>query len=250
MAVTAFLRFKWFWGVDTELGPDNVYTEAQQTHLGVSAAAGDGVGARRAQLVMTRTPPGTFAEDVMVMHFDFLNFTGGAPDDTWITADFTTLETAIGVWFNAIKTFIGGGVTLTQIRWYRFGSGVSPPNPPVRVTAMTNTSSGTGQLLPPQCASAISFHVGPRRSWGRTYLPPTTSTQLTTGGILATGYVDGIVTATQTLVTTGATNDFQLVVYSATHGALYQVEQVAMDNVVDIIRRRRWEHPTYRKALP
>jgi hypothetical protein len=97
---------------------------------------------------------------------------------------------------------------------------------------------------------SISFHVGPRRSWGRTYLPHLGAGDLqTTGGLLSTTAVDAIANATNTLVTSAAAADFYLVVSTAARGLL-TVEQIAVDNIYDIIRRRRWEHPTYRKALP
>jgi hypothetical protein len=250
MSVVAYTRFKFLWGaVDLDTG-DAVYTPAQKATLGPSAASGSGVGARRAQLVFTRTPPGTFAEDVAVMHFDFLNLTSGVPDDTWTTGDFTALETAIFAWWTSTKPLVGGTTTFKEIRWYRFGSGVVPPNPPVRITP--NGIAGTGSLpmLPPQCSCSLSLHVAPRRSWGRTYIPGLVIGDITTPGTLSAANVDIAANAVHTLVTAAASSDMHLVVYSKHLNALLNVESIAVDNIVDIIRRRRWEHPTYRKQLP
>jgi hypothetical protein len=250
MALTAYTRFSFFWGAVELDVDDNIYTAAQKDRLGESAAAGTGIGARRAQLVFTRTPPGTFGEDVAVMHFDFLNLTAGAADDTWTTGDFTTLESAITTWWTAVKPSVSNVNTLTQIRWYRFGTGVAPPNPPVRITSVNVVATGGGTPCPPQCSTAIALHTGPRRNWGRTYLPMPPSSILSTGGTLNTTNVDTIAAATNTMVGSAATNDFYLVVFSKAKAALLTVESIAVDNVVDIIRRRRWEHPTYRKQLP
>ena len=40
----------------------------------------------------TRTPPTGVVQDAAMCTFHFLNITAGAPDATWITADYTTLE--------------------------------------------------------------------------------------------------------------------------------------------------------------
>jgi hypothetical protein len=250
MAVTAFTRFRFLWGALEAASGDNVYTSAQRATLGESAAVSGGIGGRRVQLVFTRTPPGSFAEDVAVMHLDFLNMTAGAPDDTWTTSDFTTLEGIIGTWWTALKPRVVSSCVLKELRWYRVGAGVVPPNPPVRITPIGTAGTGGTQPMPPQVSCSISFHVGPRRSWGRTYLPHLTAGELaTTGGLLNNTAVDGIANATNTMVTSAAAADFVLVVYAAARGLL-AVEQIAVDNIYDIIRRRRWEHPTYRKALP
>ena len=250
MALTAYTRFRFLWGaVDIETD-DSIYTAAQKASLGESAAPGTGIGARRAQLVFTRTPPGTFAEDVAVMHFDFLNLTSGDPDDTWTTSDYTTLETALTAWWTSIKSLVHTSCNFSQIRWYRFGSGVVPPNPPQRLTTGPGAGTGATAMLPPQVSTSIAFHTGPRKNWGRTYLPAPCQSSLATGGVLATSSVDTLAAAANTLVTTAASNDFYLVVYSKSLDSLLTVESIAVDNVFDIIRRRRWEHPTYRKQLP
>src|SRR4051794_20634981 len=103
MALAAFTRFKFLWGALEAESGDPVYTTSQTKTLGASAVGGDGIGARRAQLVFTRTPPGTGSEDVAVMHFDFLNMTSGEPDDTWTAADYTTLQADIAAWWTGIK---------------------------------------------------------------------------------------------------------------------------------------------------
>src|SRR5262245_37033127 len=163
VSVVAYTRFKFFWGlVEHETG-SNPYTSAQKASLGASAVAPSGIGVRRAQLVFTRTPPGAFAEDVAVMHFDFLNITSGSADDTWTTGDYTTLETNITAFWTAVKSFCTTEITLKEIRWYRIGSGVVPPNPPQRITAIGAPGLSSGAPLPPQCACSISFHVAPRR---------------------------------------------------------------------------------------
>lgn len=203
------------------------------------------------QIVFTRTAPGTYAEDVAVMHFDFLNMTAGAPDDTWTAGDYTAIEGHLTTWWNTLKTAVGTYTTLKELRWYRLGAGVTPPNPPTKVTPIGTAGSNGSPENAPQLACSISLHTGPRRNWGRTYLPGlTTFNVAATGGLVKTTQVDIIANATHTLLTAAAAADFYMVVYSKTRQELLGVEQIAVDNIWDIIRRRRWEHPTYKKTLP
>jgi hypothetical protein len=250
MATPVYERVRLFWGAVDVIVASGSYTSAQQVSLGASAAAGSGVGARRAQLVFARTAPGTFAEDVAVMHFDFVNYTSGSPDDTWTAGDFTTMDGLLTAWWNAVKPNVHTSHTLREIRYYRIGSGVTVPNPPEHIASINSPGTSGSAQLPPQCATAISFHVAPRRSWGRTYLPGLTTAGLGTGGTNGNAMVDAIAAATDTLANSSSTNDYKLSVFSKHLSSMLSVEGIAVDNIVDIIRRRRWEHPTYRKQLP
>jgi hypothetical protein len=85
-----------------------------------------------------------------------------------------------------------------------------------------------------------------RHSWGRTYLP--------FGGSLVDGRAtnancDAIANATNTLFGSAAGNDFHPVVVSKALNSALGIDTLEVDNVVDIIRRRRWKHTTYRKLV-
>lgn len=250
LAITAFNRVKMFWGaLEVEHGTDP-YQPSETKALGESAVQGSGIGVRRVQLVFTRLPPGTYNEDVAVMHFDFINYTGGNPDDSWITADYVALETALNAWWTTTKAFCANNVTLKEYRWYRVGSGIVAPNPAARITANGVAGTVTTAMLPPQCSLSLSFHTAIRRSWGRTYLPGITTVSMTDNGMFSSTEVDQLAAALNTLITAAAAQDFQLVVISKPLNAALAVEQIAIDNVVDVIRRRRWEHATYKKTYP
>lgn len=252
MALTAYARFRFLWGaVDWQGGSNNPYTGAQTgTNLGTSAAAG--VATRRVQIVIDRTTQHAGA-DPAVMHFDFLNITGGAPDDTWTSGDFSTLETALDTWWTSTKVFVSTGYKLAAYNWYRVGPGIVPPNPAVRQTTRSVAGTAAYALLPPQVACSITFRTAVRRSWGRTYLPlgaVAAAGDIATGAVLASSDVDALATYTNTLFTTAAANDFIPVVYSPHRSALLAIEQVEVDNDLDVIRRRRWKASTYKKLLP
>jgi hypothetical protein len=249
--LTAYQRFRFLWGaVDWEGGSDSPYTGAQTgANLGTSAAAGVGVGVRRVVLVFDRTTAVT-GSDAAECHFDFLNYTAGSPDDSWITSDYTTLEGYLDTWWTAVKPRINSQIKLIAYRWYRHGPGINPPNPAERVTTRSVAGTGTGNMLPPQDAFSITFRTAVRRSWGRTYLPGLNMDQVTAPGKWGSTGVDAVVNATGALLSSAIGSDFPLVVVSNHLSAVLNVESVSADDLADVIRRRRWKQATYHKILP
>lgn len=240
------------WGAfDWQGGSGNPYSGAQTQSGGTSAAAGTGnIGVRRATLVFDRSTYSP-ADDDMTMHFDFLNMTAGAADDTWTTGDYTTLEALLQSFWTSTKPYSDPKTKLREIRWHRAGAGVVPPNPAERVYILGTMDPGTGTAgaMVPQVACSITFRTAVRRSWGRTYLPYN-GLQPNTQGRLPSGTVDTIASAASTLYTAAAAADFFLVVSSVKLSAALTVERIEVDDVLDIIRRRRWKHTVYRKLLP
>jgi hypothetical protein len=167
--LTAYSRFRFLWGaVDWEGGSESPYTTAQTgATLGTSAAPGVGVGVRRCVLTFDRTAEIAGADDAEC-HFDFLNITGGDPDDTWTPTDYTTLEGYLDTWYGSVKSRLTQYQTLSGYRWYRHGPGINPPNPAERVTTRSVAGTSTADALPPQCASTLSPTPSPRSTRART----------------------------------------------------------------------------------
>ena len=248
---TSYGRLRMFWGAfDVTLVHNDApqYATAQIHDGGTSAAVGSGIGVRRASLVIDRSAAHA-ASDPAFCHFDFLNVTGGTPDDTWTTGDFTTMEGHLDTWWATVKTYVPVNYKLTEYRWHRVGTGVPSPNPAERTNILTSPAGGSASGFPPQAACSITFRTGIRKSWGRTYLP-VGAEALGTGYVFTHTAVDAIAGATDTLVTSAAGDDFALVVMSAAQTSALAVESVSVDDVPDVIRRRRWKVETYRKVLP
>jgi hypothetical protein len=161
------LHFRFLWGaVSYDAAAAQTPSYAVGTDyatLGASAAAGGGVGVRRATLVMRREAV-TPTDDVTQCHFDFLNFTGGAPDDTWTPSDYTTLEGLLSTWWNTVRGKAPSWEAMSRIVWHRVGPGVALPNPAERILDITTPAAGVATSLnPPQVASSITFRTGLRR---------------------------------------------------------------------------------------
>jgi hypothetical protein len=250
MVAVSYVSLHMFWGaLDLDAG-SGAYTPSERVSGGPSAVEGEGIGVRRVLLKITPPAPGGFTDDVRVMHFDFLNLTGGAPDDTWTDTDYAQAETAVENWFGAVQSCLSTTYTFHEARWYRIGPGVNPPNPAQKVFAVTNVGSSSSAELPPQCALSITLKTAARKQWGRTYLPGLTTAMLGGFGLADSTKVNLVGAATDALIAEANTHDLHLVVYSPTKQAANTVESVQVDNVIDVIRSRRWRNATHKYVTP
>lgn len=249
--LAAYERFRFLWGAISDTrSSDTSYSTAQTSAtLGTSAAPGAGVGVRRAVLVFDRSAALAGA-DTAETHFDFLNITGGDPDDSWDDADFSTVEALIGTWWTAERPQASQLLKFREIRWYRHGPDIPPPNPVERITAVGTLGTSSLDMLPPQACTNITFRTGSRRNWGRAAIPWPTEGRNDPNGFLNTTSVDSMATNAAALYSSAVAADFPLVVVSLTDLATFNVEEVEVDNVWDVQRRRRWKTSTYRKILP
>lgn len=248
---TTYKRVRVGWGgidIATVTSETPQYSSTQYAYAGASAAVGAGVGVRRATLNLNRnaaTPP----DDAMQLHFDFMNMTSDAPDDTWIAADFTALEARLLTWWTSAKVYCPNYAALDRIIWHRVGPGVVKPNPAERVLEIGAPVVGTATAVTmPQQACSITFRTGIRKSWGRTYLPY--GLAVGAAGHINTADVDGIVAMTKTLRDGAASDDFLMGVLSIARNSFLGIEAIEADNVPDVVRRRRWKHTSYRKITP
>jgi hypothetical protein len=251
MALVAYQRLRMLWGaLDWQEGTDTPYNDVQ-TVSGGDDAMPPGVGVRRCEIVWDRTSIISNA-DVAVSHFDFLNLTGGNPDDSWTAGDYTTLEGLIQAFVTTLSPKLYVNLKTQELRWYRVGPGIPTPNPAERVTPYVKAGTVNIGIVPPQVACSLTFRTAVRKSWGRTYIPfqAITTADMLPSARPTTAWVDVYANALHTLVTGAASNDFALVVMSKALNAALVVERIEVDDNLDVIRRRRWKASSYRKILP
>jgi hypothetical protein len=180
----------------------------------------------------------------------YINTTGGDLDTTWTTADFVSVESAVATFWGAIATQASSDCALVEHRWYPFGPGTLPPNPPIRVNTLGSPSAGSGAPTGPhQVARTVTLRTPLRRHWGRIYTPSFTSGTLT-GGQLATAAVDTLANAAKTMFTSPQTsNGITPVVWDRNRRVALGITAIEADSVPDIIRRRRPRDTAYKAVL-
>jgi hypothetical protein len=230
--------------------------------------------AYRVQVKIRRSPP-TFTEDVATISFHLRpgdNVTPFAPG-TW-----TTVGLAIQQFLSSWQIYYHSWNEPFEWRAYLANVAPGTENPPVHIAPITgNVGTATGtNALPPQSAISCTLETAERRRWGRFYMPITLTGTTTVAGRLTTANVDGIAGFLQTFMNNLKTagNECVPIVYSRptnvppelvntvdprTGNKIFwsnphpytamDVTGVRVDDVIDTVRRRRWEGSPYRKQL-
>lgn len=237
-ALATFVRFRlWF-----EAGSDPAHaTTAPQFTEDQQALATPTWGYYVQNLFEMKDPSGAFTtRERGLFGLHWINTTSGALDTTWVTADYTAVESAVQTFWTALGTYISGDFRLVEHRWYAFGPGVVKPNPPVRVTTLaTPIVGGSAAVMPHQCAETVTLRTALRRHWGRIYVP-TGGASLAQGGVFGPSTLSTFSSSARTLLTApGTSQGIVPVVWDRVHERAYGVTDIEVDNIPDIIRRRR-----------
>lgn len=183
-------------------------------------------------------PAGQPAEDVAVNTLHCQVTDGG-----WTTDDRDTFHTALATLFNDIKGYISANVKLDELRYYNVPAVSGPYGDPAfteTAVGLVGIAAATGEL-PPQCACSITLHTASRRHWGRIYLPGL-ATGTISYGRFSTTFVDGLAGSFDTFATTLRSGAQGIVIWDRTNWTPRDVQTGRVDDVVDVIRRRRFDH--------
>lgn len=226
---------------------------------------------RKLTVSWTRTPSVGVVQDPDMCTFHFLNLTGGSPDATWNTTDYTDVETAFGNFWSAIKINWSLDTKLSEYLWRADGPEFKPYgdelSPTLRIQSAGNVAGGASfGSCPPQCAMSVTevtestfmaFGVGVpgsapgtgrtqlRNRWGRFYLPALGQAALAWGR-WDTAICETVATAAQAMYNACVSHDIVPVMYSPTTGSAFSINAVRVDDIVDVVRSRRYETPISR----
>jgi hypothetical protein len=229
---------------------------------------------RKLQWRISRAPTGGVTEDVAVLTFHFIKATGGAPGTYVDGTDLPAVETAVNAYWTAIKPQYHSMYVSDQFRWYKDGPAFyhleagkpafqpNGSNPAIRVTEVNfpGTNAASNQLSP-QTAFTITEKVSSRRHWGRWYLPAMNTSLLNADGRISSANVTARLAEAVTFYNACRAASMVPVVFSvekpertnskggtlaAAPAVAYEVTALQMDDLVDVIRSRRWDTPTTR----
>lgn len=198
--------------------------------------------------------------NVVMTSIDVVNITGGTIDSTWTAADYTTVD--------AHMANIAGAWSQRQWQpWTHFertyhrmqfnpllnSKPFAPTGPPEKVYPV-NTPGILSAVQAPQVAATHTELTAYRKHWGRSYWPCPSSSQMALDGHLGTPLVDAFGTGiANEYAALQAAEFFPVVVVTQVQGlparGLLTVTDVQVDNVPDVIRRRRPHTTTHRARL-
>ena len=151
--------------------------------------------------------------------------------------------------------------SLAEFTWRNFGAaypladdGTSKPGPIWRTTPRTSAGSGPETSIADQLAATVTYRTPSRRHWGRSYWGGLTAGAFAseTSAKLADTYVTGLATGFDMWHAANANEAAvtNLWVWSTKHRGALSVTEISVDDVPDVVRRRRAKSATFRKTFP
>jgi hypothetical protein len=227
---------------------------------------------QRLTVTWSRTPPTGGPQDPDQCTYHFLNLTGGSPDASWTDTDYGQVEAAFDTFWDTIRTHYHAQTKLAEYAWRADGPAFRPHgeelSPTLRLTTRAVAGSGASVIvLPPQCALSVTevtdstFTVSGvgvpgnvpgtgrtqlRHRWGRFYLPGTGLPDCVDGRWSAT-WTGIVADAVQAMYNECVSHDIVPVMYSPTTGNSWSIDEIHVDDIVDVIRSRRYDNPLTRQ---
>jgi hypothetical protein len=216
---------------------------------------------RKVHLIWSVIDGAVANEDSRIATFHLAKISGGNVVDTWVAGDFTTLNTAFNAFWTTMKPFYVANTVLDRIKVYKDGPAIEPPQVPVYDADLNVPGTGTGDPLPPQVAISVTEKAGSKLNWGRFYMPAPYVGATDPYGRIDSSLSTSLANAVDTLYETLKTAALHPVVYRAAlperqkvsgatlparSATAWDVTDIQIDDVFDVIRSRRFKYPLLR----
>lgn len=203
--------------------------------------------------VWTRSTPTGTTEDVgtFSMHMAVVVGSGGR---TFLSdSQKSAAESDFMEFLASMNTYVNQGWTSSEFQWHDIVAGDAKYGPMDRVHLHGSAGGGGASTrLPDQLAATVTLKTASRLHWGRFYFPGLTPAAIDlTYGRLTNTYVDALATAAKALQVALNANTAvtEIGVFSKPYQAWLTVDEIQVDNVPDIIRRRRVKKKSYAKVF-
>lgn len=217
------------------------YWNAQSLDAGTSVAvSAPNLGFSRCVFVWTRSTPAGTREDVMTSHIDWCSAVGGIAVPL-SSAERSSIETALATFKTSMNGYVTSQYTLDSYRWYDYNPITTRPGPADKITLIGSAYTQASARNADQLAATSTYKTASRKHWGRSYWPIASVPNVdTTYGRLASATMSGFGAILRTLlITTGSSGQVNPVVVSLQYHAVMGIKELAVDNVLDVIRSRR-----------
>lgn len=220
------------------------FTDGQYIEGTAPAASSVHIARLQVRYKATRTP---LPVDVYENVLHFVNSASGIAGEAVLDSQKAAAEAAFGAFFTVASSRMHPFVALDGYRWYGLTLGDPISGPPTRVTDITDVTAGGPGSVPSQVACAITMRTGLRKHWGRIYVP--CSNLSSTNGMFSSATVDALANGFRTFITACQAVSLTPVIFSPQRQSVMSIASIAVDDVPDIIRRRRARANTYQKVL-
>lgn len=209
-------------------------------------------------LQFTRTEPTGAGDDVgsFSLYMGLDPGTGSAMNPLTDT-EAASVETILDTLWTTIKPKITSHWVHSGYVWRHTGAdgprgktGRIKPTPAWRVTSRSAAGTGGTSTHPDQVAETVTFITPSRRHWGRVYLPAFAEGFNDQYGRILSSTVDTVAGAFHTAFASMVALTVPVVplVWNSLNPGALCIWKLSMDDVYDVIRKRRPKHATYHKV--
>lgn len=205
--------------------------------------------------------------DDQVFTLEVMNITDGHLDGTWNDDDYNSVVGQIEIFLGHVASNTSSTFHANRIDAYIRGyNPYSEPKPfahsgPPEKSYGTSHFGAMASQVPPQGACSITELTPSRPHWGRFYTPTLGTGAYATDGRVAAATVDALANAAHDMYETLMQNQFFPVVATTMSGGskgvqgkptrvLSTITGIRVDDVGDVIRRRRYNKPVLKTTLP
>jgi hypothetical protein len=148
-----------------------------------------------------------------------------------------------------VRPLVTSKVKVRELRFYDVPSTPGTDmGDPVLVEPIDLAGTGTGLPLPPQCAISVTLKTAVRKRWGRFYLPGPTTAYVDANGRFDNSGATILANAVHDLTDRSGTGAC-LVVFSRVHWNHADPTEIQVDDIYDVVRRRRFSEPHNRTIV-
>lgn len=213
------------------------------------------------RVLLTGKPVGSVdAADNWVTTMDLVNITNGTIDNSWTSGDYSTTDAILQSLCSGWAAHMNSHHTFVDIRYYRMAfNPLTDPRPfqktgPPDHIAVAPYVGQAGGTQAPQVAMTTTDRTAYPKHWGRNYWPHPVPTFATDGMHILQATVDAWATALGGFYGNLMTAQFFPVtvvtqVDKVPTRGLLTTSALQVDNVYDVVRRRRTHQTTYRKTI-
>lgn len=189
-------------------------------------------------------------EDVAVMAFHIRATVQAAPDIIPITDEIRQdFAGRLNIWWNNVQDLVTSKIQLHEYRFYDVPSAPGGDmGDPVLVLGSASPGTATSQVLPPQNSISVTLRTDSRKTWGRNYMPGMVASSLDPNGRLLQPVATELAAAWHGLTSRASTGG-ALVVFSRKQWTHHDPQTIQVDDITDVVRRRRFSEPHFRETL-
>lgn len=224
-------------------------TQALNVGTTVTDSAAAVTGCNRAEVTFSRVSPTGLREDLAAINFTIMKEAGALASFFTSGADLNAALTPLTTALTSLQAKMSSAWTIKEVRWYVVRDDQAHSGPAVRVDPIALTGSVAASRFPDQVSQTVSFITASRKHWGRVYLPGISSNHNDVAqGRITSAHCDATALIFRTMANSLQAAGFQLGVWSPTARSFLTLHELHVDDVWDIVRRRRAKQTLYRKV--